>query len=608
MINNNKSSIPYEIYNKSFSITAPKLSPDGKKIAFILKHGSGNTLSLLDIKTKIHKPLVWSVEIYPGFGGAYSWSPNSDFIVYRNRNGHLFKITISGKTRQLTHDDKIAQTPKLSPDGKLVLYVADSHHTSYLAYVGSDGRKWPQDTGVRMDFIQDPVWSPDGKSYACMGYNNPFMPWDKSSIYIGNIKGKVKSVHEGESAGNDYSVCQPLWSPRGNYLSFISDRNGYYNLWVMEKDKEEPYCLIDIDKDMVKPSWGSGNIDYVWSNDESFIIFNLIDNGKNDIYHYDMKTKEIKNITNYAGFYSFLNLYQNKIYCLYESSIKQAELLEIDKNDGSRKTLFSPSYIGMDSYAFSNPTHIEWTNNDSKIIYGLLYPAQNKKIDPAPLLVYVHGGPTDLIMDRWNIRIQYFASRGWNVLAVNYRGSGGYGRDYRQCLNGNWGIYDVEDCKSGVENLIKQGKASNDMVVILGGSAGGYTTLMSLSTYPDFYKAGVSLYGVTDLYELSLSTHRLEAYYNDRLIGDMFKEKDKYYNRSPLNIADRIKSPLFLLQGDRDRVVSKEQAEYLIDKLKDKEGFQYKFYEGEGHGFSKEKEADALHSILDFLNKYVIYR
>ncbi len=608
-MNYNKLPIQYEIYKKAFSLTEPKISPDGTRLAYILKHDSFNTLFILNIENNISKPLIWKPDVYAGFVGSYAWSADSSFIVYRSKKGHLFKIfTENGLSKQLTFDDKKAQTPQISHDNKITLYVADGLHRSYLAYVGTDGKSWAQDIGVRWDFIQDPVLSPDNLFYTFMGYNNPFMPWDKSYIIVGEINGKVKSIINEQIEGEAYSVSQPRWSPKGNYLTFISDRSGYYNLWAVDKSVDKPYNLIPLDNDMIKPSWGSGNVDYVWSGDESYIVFTMIDKAKNNLYRYDMKTRKVEQITDNGGFYSFINLKKDKVYCLHESSTKPADLIEIDINDRKERTLISTSFMGMDSYALSSPEHVEWVNKDSKLIYGLFYPAMNPKIEPAPLLVYVHGGPTDLIMDRWNIRIQYFVSRGWNVFAVNYRGSGGYGRKYRQCLNGYWGVYDVEDCKSGVEYLINKGKARKDCIAILGGSAGGYTTLMSLANYPEFYKAGVSLYGVTDLYELSLSTHRLEAHYNDQLIGDMYEDRDRYYLRSPLSIAERIKSPLLLLQGDKDKVVSKEQADYLISKLKDREGFHYKFFEGEGHGFSKDNEGEALRLALEFLNKYVIYR
>lgn len=615
MDKNKKLSFPIDIFSMSLSIKDLKLSPKGDKIAYVLKGCGKDRLMIYSIENGISKQLTWKPEIACGFGGAYAWSNDSSFIVYRDRNGQLYKIpSDGGNATQLTFDNKYCAVPTLSPDDSKILYGCEDKKTSYLAYVGTNGKTWSQNIGADSNFIQDPAWSPDGKQIAWMGYNNPYMPWDSSRIYIGDLQGNYKAVsffskNDSGSTSIDTlsSSCQPRWSPNGKYLAFVCDKTGYMNLWLTDKSGENAECMVSIKNDVVYPSWGSGNVNYAWSEDESYIVFTVINEASNNLYKYDLNTKELTQLTDDGGNYSSINLYGNKVYCIYENAVSPPEAICLDIETKSKKVLISPSIMGIEKYALSRPVHINWKNKDGKPVYGLFYQSKNIKREPAPLLIYVHGGPTGLAMDSWNLKMQFFTSRGWNVLAVNYRGSGGYGRDYLQALRGNWGVYDVEDCKSGAKHLIRIGKAKEDLVAIQGGSAGGYTVLMSLATEPGFYKAGISFYGVTDLYEITLHTHRLEAHYNDNLIGELPECKDKYWSRSPVNLVKNITNPVLVLQGDKDKVVNKEQAEDLVEKLKHSENvYEYELYEGEGHGFSFASEPKALKRCIDFLNKYVI--
>lgn len=610
-MNNKKTKLPLEMIFSSPSIGDIKISPCGKYISYSMKSSNMNSLMLMNIETNLSKQLTWQPEITGksvSRAGSYDWSPDSSFIVYIDKKGHLYKINSDGGVPiQLTFDDKVCSAPKISPDNNKILYVAEDKNTSYLACVGTDGEHWSQKIKVNFDFIQDPVWSPNGKMIAWMSYNNPNMPWNNSKIYIGNLNGDYWVIPSLRNSKSPVAVCQPRWSPKGNYFTYFCDVSGYMNLWLTDKEGNNPQIVYEIKKDFVHPSWGSGNVDYAWSEDESCIVFTIIEEGQINLYKYYLENNSTEKITFDGGIYSLLSLHSNNIYGVYEKSNKPRRIISIDLNNKNKKILVSPSIIGIESFELSEAMHIKWKNEKNQTIFGLFYPAKNIKKEPAPLLIFAHGGPTGLVLDKWYVKLQFFANNGWNVLAVNYRGSGGYGKEYQQTLTGEWGVCDVEDCKSGAKYLIKLGKAKKDMIAIMGTSAGGYTTLMSLATHPDFYKAGVSFYGVVDLYELKDKTCRLEAHYNDSLIGTLPEAKTKYKMRSPINLVENITKPLLVLQGEKDSIINIKQTENLIKKLdKFDKIFEYKIYENESHGFSGKAEKDSLKLSLKFLNKYVI--
>lgn len=609
-----KPALNYDMLKANPEIRELKISPLGDKIAYVLSNAGRYTIMIMDIETRISKPLIWKPEVKAGFGGSFCWSNDGEFIVYRDKKGHLYRIDINGTNIiQLTADNKFASAPTVSPDNNKILYACEDNKKSYVAVVGSDGKSWSQNIGALEDFIQDCIWCPDGEHIAWMGYNDPNMPWDDSKIAVGDLNGNYRFIDHPSPGEGKRAVTQPKWSPNGNYFTYLSDKSGYMILWMIDKDSSlngkatDGVCIYNTSHDFTYPSWGSGNVNYVWDADERFIVFTVMEDASSELYRYDLETKQTTKLTNDGGSYSNLNIFGDKLYCLYNNESTPDVIREIDVYSGENKLIASHSLIGLSEVAISRSEHIEWESKDGSRIKGLFYPAQNTgNNDKAPLLVFVHGGPTGLSTKSWNPKIQYFIGRGWNVLEVNYRGSGGYGRDYIQSLNGNWGVYDVEDCKSGAEYLIKEGMVKDGEVGIIGGSAGGYTVLMSLATYPDFYKAGVCLYGVVDLYEISINTHRLEKHYNDNLIGTLPEDGEKYKLRSPLYNAEKINSPLYVFQGDKDPVVPPAQAELLISELeKHNKIYEYELFEGEGHGFSTDRKAIAFKKACDFFNKYI---
>jgi len=262
--------------------------------------------------------------------------------------------------------------------------------------------------------------------------------------------------------------------------------------------------------------------------------------------------------------------------------------------------------------ALSAPEPVSWTSFDGGQAHGLYYPPASERFEASgapPLIVLVHGGPTGQVVAGWAPNAQYFATRGYAVLLPNYRGSTGYGRDYMLKLRESWGIYDVQDAKSGAQDLARRGLADPSRLVIMGGSAGGFTVLQSLVELPGLYKAAICMFGVANQFTLAADTHKFEARYLDSMLGPLPEAAAVYRERSPIFHADRITDPIAVFQGDIDRVVPREQSDSIVASLRARGvPHEYHVYEGEGHGWRKSETIDQFYkSVEAFLRTHVLF-
>jgi dipeptidyl aminopeptidase/acylaminoacyl peptidase len=391
-------------------------------------------------------------------------------------------------------------------------------------------------------------------------------------------------------------VQQPRFSPDGNHLSFLSDQNGYQNLWVVDaKDFGRPWPLFEESFDNGDLTWGPGQSAYAWMRDGESVAISRVSKGFCSLVERSLVKSEI--VHRYTGNCTNVGAVGGDIVAMRSDFSYPAELVVM--TDGDSRTFARGAYVGVEAGAIT-PEHVSWTSFDGTEIRGRLYKGETDK-----LLVSVHGGPHGLSPATFNPRWQYFIDRGWSVLVPDYRGTSGYGRAFLQSLRGRWGEVDVEDVASGVRAAMDNGWGSR--IALTGSSAGGLTVLLVMAKYPDLALAGIAIYPVTDCIEVDNECWRFEAHYFESVLGKRPLADPTYVERSPITHAASITKPVLLLHGDADVVVPCSQSERLAKAIEAAGGTaELHIYEGEGHGWrSGETSADELQRVEAFLSKYV---
>ena len=415
------------------------------------------------------------------------------------------------------------------------------------------------------------------------------MPWDGTELWLAKVIEDGSLSRPRRLVGNvKESVCQPRWSPSGT-LHFISAATGWWNLYRWEGERGEP--LFPMEAEFAGPQWSFGQSSYGFE-DNTTILCTYIYEGKTRLARLDTMARAMDEISiPYCGIGS-LQIGKGFATFLAASTTAPSAVVRLNLSTLQTTTLRSSSTMTIDPGYISEPEVISFPTTGGFNAYGIYYRPKNKDYEVQvterpPLLVKTHGGPTASASSALSPSIQYWTSRGFAVLDVNYGGSTGYGRAYRNRLQKQWGIVDVDDATNGALYLVEQGKADKARLAIDGGSAGGYTTLAAL-TFRDVFKAGASYYGVSDMTSLAAETHKFESRYLDSLVGPYPEKKAVYEERSPINAVDRLSCPIIFLQGSEDKIVPPNQAEVMVDALKAKGiPVSYLLFEGEQHGFRK---------------------
>jgi len=456
------------------------------------------------------------------------------------------------------------------------------------------------------DFYSDPRLNPDGSRLAWLTRNHPNMPWDGTELWVGKL-GSDGLIKEKKlvAGGTEESIFQPGWSPDGT-LYFVSDATGWWNLYRSKDDKVNP--LHPMEAEFGQPQWVFRQRMYAFESPRR-ILCSYIVRGASHLARLNTDTGSLEEIsipyTNIydvlvgSGYALLLTGSPTSALSLVKLDLKTLEIQVLRK---AREEIIDPGYISV-------PETIEFPTEQKKTAYAFYYPPKNKDyVAPAgerpPLLLMSHGGPTASTGTTLRYGIQFWTSHGIAVVDVDYGGSTGYGRDYRKRLERNWGIVDVNDCVNAARHLVKRGDVDAKRLAITGGSAGGYTTLCAL-TFRDFFHAGASYFGVSDLEALARDTHKFESHYEERLVGPYPERLDLYRERSPINYVDRISCPIILLQGLEDKVVPPDQSSKFYDAVR-KKGLPTAFvtFEGEQHGFRKaENLKRSIEAELYFYSK-----
>ncbi|MES2321321.1 MAG: prolyl oligopeptidase family serine peptidase [Pseudomonadota bacterium] len=465
-----------------------------------------------------------------------------------------------------------------------------------LSAVGMDGSETVLAEGA--DFYAAPRLSPDGSQLAWLSWNHPRMPWQGTELWLAAVRpdgalGPARLV----AGGPDEAVCQPEWSPDG-LLHFVSDRSGWWNLYRLVDNAVQALC--ERAAEFGAPHWSFGQAMYGFR-EAGEIICTYIEHGVSRMAQLSTDSGRLQLIANPYEEIRELRVAGSIVVLLGGAPTIALELACIDLYTGQHEILArSIAQLPPAGY-LSVPESITYPTSGNRIAHAFYYPPANADFEAEagskpPLMVISHGGPTGMASNTLKLATQYWTSRGFALLDVNYGGSSGFGRDYRDALKGQWGIIDVDDCVAGARYLATRGMVDPDRLVIRGGSAGGLTTLCAL-TFHDVFKAGASYYGVSDLAGLDLDSHKFESHYNEYLIAPAPEAAVQYMLRSPINHTDSLKSPMIFFQGLDDKVVPPQQSEVMVIALRASGvPVAYMTLEGEGHGFRK---ADSIARTLE---------
>ena len=564
-------------------------TPDG--------HCSSLTPQTFNVRTRVHE---YGGGAYLVHQGALYFSNFSD--------QRLYQQTLGEPPRPLTSEQPMCYADATMDQQRHRLICiredhthSDQHPINTIVCLPLGGQAADQVGQILVegyDFFSNPRVSPDGQFLTWLGWNHPNMPWDGTDLWMAPIQQDGSLGSASQVAGGPHeSIFQPQWSPEG-VLSFISDRTGWWNLYRWNGGEID--ALYPMEAEFGEPQWVFGQSTYAFDG-ANHITCTYTQRGRWYLGSLDVRSKEFNPIDLPFTEYGDIQVSNSTLYCQASSPTQPSSVVKIDLASRQVQVIRRSVDLSIDPTYLSLPEAIEYPTEQGNTAHAFFYKPRNGDFqaptgERPPLIVKSHGGPTGATSMAMNLMIQFWTSRGFAVLDVNYGGSTGYGRPYRERLKEHWGIVDVDDCVNGVKYLIQREDVDAQRVAITGGSAGGYTTLSAL-TFRTLFTAGSSYYGVSDLEALVRDTHKFESRYLDGLVGPYPKKKALYHQRSPIHFTDRLSCPIILFQGMEDKVVPPEQAQMMFDAVKQKGlPVAYVAFEGEQHGFRK---AESIKRVLE---------
>jgi dipeptidyl aminopeptidase/acylaminoacyl peptidase len=524
--------------------------------------------------------------------------------------------------RQRLGEDPVALTPepeteaglryadcRLAPDGRTVVCVREVHGSAavenQIVALALDGSGEPRVLARGRDFYSFPRASPDGAWLAWTCWDHPNMPWDGTELWLAPL-GEPADARL-VSGGPGESVFQPEWDREGR-LHFVSDRAGWWDLY---RDEGEAVAqLTDEEAELGHPQWLFGGATYAFLDDGSIACVRC-DRGEERLFLLEAGAGRLRDLElPYTSFgFPSLSSRGTSVAFAAASPAREAAIVLFDVTSRECEEVRAAAEESVDGGCVSIPRAIEFPTSGGETANGFYYPPTNAEFEAPegelpPLIVQSHGGPTSHATPALDREFLFWTSRGFGVVDVNYRGSSGYGRPYRQRLRGGWGVLDTDDCIAASRHLADSGEADPERLAIRGGSAGGYATLCALVFHEDF-ATGASYYGVADTETLAKDTHKFESRYLDGLIGPYPEQAQVYRERSPIHFVERLRAPLILFQGLEDEVVPPSQSETMVAALK-RNGVRHAYlaFAGEAHGFRRaETEIRCLEAELYFYGR-----
>jgi dipeptidyl aminopeptidase/acylaminoacyl peptidase len=563
---------------------------DGGRVAVVDSTGIELTPSGANARTRVHE-----------YGGGAVWYHGDTVFYSEFTDSRVYRVDSSG-TRAITPEPPKPNSLRyadgvVTNDGTTIVCVRERHEAdgviNELVSFAADGSGEAKIVAGGHDFFSSPRFDPSGKKLAWLAWNHPNMPWDGTELFV---DGEVVA------GGRDESVIDVRWS-RDGALHYASDSTGWWNLY---RDGEALTSLVGAEIGF--PAWVFGMSRYVLL-DDGRIVCVVTRDAVDSLHLLDPAQRELIDLDlDWTAYETTIASDGSRVVFTAASPTDPTALVSYDVATGEQTVLKRTLEVALDRASISVPRAIEFPTRDGQVAHAFYYPpsgGEGPGNERPPLRVCCHGGPTAHSEPKFDIDYEYWTTRGFGVVDVNYRGSTGYGREYRRLLNGRWGEIDWQDCVSAARYLAEQGEADPERTWVEGGSAGGYVVFCALVYDPTSFAAGVSYFGVADVEALAADTHKFESRYLDSMIGPYPERADLYRERSPVHFADRLERPMLLLQGLDDKVVLPEQAEMMVGVL-ERKGVPYEYipFEGEGHGFRKhENIVHALEAELAFIRR-----
>lgn len=589
-------------------IGEPFWSPDGRYLYYPQDFDARTDIMRLDLETGQILQVTTDVEAGGLIKIALSGrdiSPDGKQLVYLSaKDGKLWLIPAAGgAARLLTPPVEGTQhSAVFSPDGSQVAYIAAYGENQEVAVVSSDGEGWPRRVSKGDNFVFDPHWFSDGQRLVYGEHDNRRMPYFETRLVMADLKsGEFKILADG--TGKNTSVSAPRPSPDGRLLAYVSNESGWNNVYVLNIESGDVGPLAPGEVEQGDPAWspdGKGLVYTVNRHCNVGLSFTSLE-GETFTIEEGNGTSEGPCFTPDGKQLAYLK----------QSDVAPANVFAYDFATRRSSRLTHITVGGLDDAGLVQAETIHWTSPDGLEIEGLLYVPKEVQPGKHPFLLHIHGGPIAQYTRRWDPSVQHWVSRGWVVVEPNFRGSTGYGRDFRDKLRGTWGHEDMLDNMGAIDYVQQRGLIDPTKVVAWGGSGGGYATNLLLGKWPERFKAGVSLVGVSNFVSFPEQTDRIARPLIEDLLGPRHENFDLYSERSPVSFAQHVKAPLMVIMGAEDRRVPAAQGEEMIEALKKagKTDFEYVSYAGEGHGWRKVSTLlDHHRHIQEFLKKWVLER